>query len=54
MDLTQRVGQYLSHMTRPHGRQVLDLVSTTSAGGDDYGSEGLCPNLLAEGLGDFQ
>jgi len=53
MDFAQRVGQYLGHMSRSHRRQVFDLVSATSAGGDDYGPEGLSPDLLSERLSHF-
>ena len=50
----QRIGQHLGHVTRAHGRQVLDLMAATGPGGDHAGAEVLATDFLGERLGHLQ
>src|SRR3954453_21321197 len=50
----QRFGQHLGHMPRTDGREMIDLMPATRAGGDHYSPVRLGANFLRERFGYFE
>ena len=51
--LDQCIGEEFGHVAGADRSEVVDLMATACAGGDDYGSVRLAANSVGERLGDF-